>query len=347
MKKLMKKVIALCLILTLALAGVTTYDAKAATNADFVISGTKLIKDETNTVTIGFKNNSKRIGGIEVFVAFDTQSVSVDKVESKLDTAWEMDKKAKATAKYGRGVHVMLQDNTLTGITNIDKNLFTLTLGTANAKLNQSYKFKVYVIDVCDINGNSIKSSFDGVEKTMQCVDASVKDIDLLGLQYSVKNKGVRVISAVEPTINGKNVVEYGNVIGFVDDGIGENEMYVGNAKTNYIRSYKSTSLGRSSYNFSDSDTATCYIMTIINNGTTVPALTQQYMIRAYAKLSDGTYVYSDVLTYSIYEVAGLLYNENRMPNAEQHNFLYDNILSVVNKNYKNVPYESWSGFIN
>ncbi|MBE5957576.1 MAG: hypothetical protein E7254_01765 [Lachnospiraceae bacterium] len=346
MKKIISKLFAICLILTLALGNAQIRETKAAGNGSIAISGTRLIKGESNFVTISVKNNTKAIGGIEVFVAFDTQSLSVNNVESSLDSSWELDYKAKSLAKYGRGVHCMIQNTSLSGMTNTDKNIFSIKLGTSNAKLKQSYKFKVYVIDVCDINGNSIKSSYSGDEKSYQCVDDSAKDIDLLGLQYSVKSDGVRIVAAVEPTINGKNVVEYGNVIGFVEEGITENDMYVGNPNSDSIRSFKSTSLGRSSYNFSDSDTATCYIMTIINNGTTIPALTQKYMVRAYAKLSDGTYVYSDVLTYSIYEIAGLLYNEYKMPNEAYHNYLYNNILSVVNKTYKVVKYDCWVGII-
>ena len=63
------------------------------------------------------------------------------------------------------------------------------------------------------------------------------------------------------------------------------------------------------------------------------------FRLKAYAKLQDGSYIYSDALTYSIYDVADVLYKNRRMTNANAHNYLYDSILSVVNKQYARIDY--------
>ncbi|MBE5959431.1 MAG: hypothetical protein E7254_11295 [Lachnospiraceae bacterium] len=161
---------------------------------------------------------------------------------------------------------------------------------------------------------------------------------EIYGLQYSTASDGFRVIANVESTINGKQVVEYGNVIGVKGASYTANAMVVG-SKNEDVRSFKSTSAGLSSVNYSKSGTAKSYIMTFIDNGKTVEALTAQYAIRSYAKLSDGTYVYSDIVEFTIYGIADKLYKEKSMPTLAQHNFLYNNVLKIVNKNYSVVSY--------
>ena len=63
------------------------------------------------------------------------------------------------------------------------------------------------------------------------------------------------------------------------------------------------------------------------------------YAARAYVKLSDGTYRYSKVSKYSIYDVAVKLYEAKEMPTKDGHNYLYNSILRVANHNYKEVLY--------
>ena len=59
---------------------------------------------------------------------------------------------------------------------------------------------------------------------------------------------------------------------------------------------YQSTEKGISDEKFSESKTATNYVMTMTDNGTTSEALNQKYMIRGYAKLADGSYMYSKTI---------------------------------------------------
>ena len=166
-------------------------------------------------------------------------------------------------------------------------------------------------------------------------------DVKVEGFQISNILEGLRTVSSVEPSINGKNVVEFGNIYAVDVDSVSDDDMYVG-VENKFVAAVNSTSNGITDRQFSKSDTATNYVMTMTDNGKTVPALTQSYKIRAYAKLSDGTYLYSKVAKFSIFNVAKTLYDNSKMNTNAGHEYLYDNILKVVDSNYKKVDYD-WS----
>lgn len=169
--------------------------------------------------------------------------------------------------------------------------------------------------------------------------ETSTEGISILGYQISATLKGIRTVSAVEKEINGLEVVEFGNIYGKDVEGFDENDMYIGKDNP-YITSFKATEAGVLANDFTSSTTDVNYVMTMINNGTSKEALTRKYYIKAYAKLSDGTYVYSDMSTYSIYSVADTLYKGKLMSNEKSHSYLYDDILSVVDSNYKKIEFE-------
>ena len=54
--------------------------------------------------------------------------------------------------------------------------------------------------------------------------------------------------------------------------------------------------------------------MTTLFENQTVQEYTAKYKVRAYAVLSDGSYVYSDIYSYSVYNVASALYDGGKMP---------------------------------
>ena len=166
-------------------------------------------------------------------------------------------------------------------------------------------------------------------------------DVKVEGFQISNILEGLRTVSSVEPSINGKNVVDFGNIYAVDVDSVSDDDMYVG-VENKFVAAVNSTSNGITDRQFSKSDTATNYVMTMTDNGKTVPALTQSYKIRAYAKLSDGTYLYSKVAKFSIFNVAKTLYDNSKMNTNAGHEYLYDNILKVVDSNYKKVDYD-WS----
>ena len=47
--------------------------------------------------------------------------------------------------------------------------------------------------------------------------------------------------------------------------------------------------------------------------------------VRAYAKLRDGSIVYSDTEEFSVFEVSSYLYDNGMMLNPTAHDYLYDN----------------------
>ena len=169
-------------------------------------------------------------------------------------------------------------------------------------------------------------------------------DVKIEGYQISQLSWGFRTVSSVEPEINGKEVVEYGNIYGILRGDVSADDLYVG-SDNNYVASFKATEAGLTDKQYSDSATAINYVRTMSDNGTTSEAFQQKYMIRAYAKLSDGSYVYSNAFEYSIFDVTKVVYNNGMMPNITSHNYIYENILKVVDSTYTEVDY-NWSGAV-
>lgn len=168
-------------------------------------------------------------------------------------------------------------------------------------------------------------------------------DVEIIGYQISATAKGMRTIYAAESSINGKEVVSRGLVYA-LSDYADADEMYVGSSSS-FVRSYAATEKGKMDYNFTDSETATCYTMTMLFGQNTAAEFNANWKVRAYAELSDGTYVYSEVVGYSIYSVADKLYQGRKMNNISAHEYLYNDILKVVNKDYAEVDY-NWNNTI-
>lgn len=167
--------------------------------------------------------------------------------------------------------------------------------------------------------------------------------IEINGYQVSATVGGMRTIYSVDSQINGKDVVSSG-IIYSLADYVDASELYVGSTNY-YVRSYESTLAGVTDMSFSDSDMATSYAMTMQFGPGTASEFSAVWRIRAYAKLSDGTYVYTNTYTYTTYDIADKLYQGCMMNTKERHEYLYSNILSVVNKEYGVVDYD-WSSAI-
>ncbi|MBR3646462.1 MAG: carbohydrate binding domain-containing protein, partial [Lachnospiraceae bacterium] len=161
--------------------------------------------------------------------------------------------------------------------------------------------------------------------------------VEISGFQISAVAGGVRTIYSVEPKINGKDVVERGLIYGRTEY-VSDSEMIVG-SNNKKVFSFAAVNGLLSGVNYSDSETSQSYVMTMTFGAETVKAFEAEYMVRAYAKLSDGTYVYSDTETYSPYSIAEYVYNNNLMPNVTFHNYLYNTILKKVNPSYKVVAF--------
>ena len=157
--------------------------------------------------------------------------------------------------------------------------------------------------------------------------------LEINGFQISAMLEAFRTIYSVSET---DKTDEIGLVYGLTDS-VSEDEMIVGSLNTT-VHSYAATPLGETGKKYSSLDNAKSYCLTMefIKNA---EFYKQGISVRAYAKLKDGSYVYSNISTMSVYDVAGKLYNRNLMSNMRGHEYLYDSILSVVDSSYKKVDY--------
>ncbi len=160
---------------------------------------------------------------------------------------------------------------------------------------------------------------------------------------------GIRVVGSVEPVINEKQIQSYGliyslNEVNGTNFDVSADDMVIG-SENSYIRAYESTSLGIINSKMGSSDTATYFARTMSFGAMTNSAYTAKYSVRGYAKLTDGSYVYSKVSNYTVVDVADILYKKCLMSTFSGHDFLYNNILKLIYDDYKEVDYE-WSGTI-
>lgn len=173
--------------------------------------------------------------------------------------------------------------------------------------------------------------------------------VNIEGYQISSTLGGNRVIGSVEPEINGQEVAGWGLVYaiskaGDRDFAITDNDMYV-ESESKYVKAFESTSAGTLSVQMGASETATYFVTTMLFAPNTKESVNAQYKVRAYAILADGSYVYSDVKDYTIFEVSKYLYENRVMNTIEGHNYLYKNILSVGDSSYAEVDY-NWNNAV-
>ncbi|MCR5703145.1 MAG: CotH kinase family protein [Eubacterium sp.] len=179
------------------------------------------------------------------------------------------------------------------------------------------------------------------------------QDLDITGYQMTSTyngeegRMGLRVVFQVEDTVNGATPVETGLVYGLDYDGsITKNDVLVG-SDSYYVASFAAPERNKMTKQMGTSKTASYYSL-VMNTGqdnVKPTAFTTTYFVRAYAKMSDGSYVYSDVYDYTVYRVANFLYQNTLANNASTHNYLYSKVLAFVDPTYKEVDYD-WSQVI-
>lgn len=181
----------------------------------------------------------------------------------------------------------------------------------------------------------------------MQCVftnytvkaDNSVY-LEITGYQMSYALQGYRTLySVVDP----ENEVEEVGLIYGITDKVTDDDMVVGSTSET-VYSFAATPQGIASANYTKYEGATTYIITmeLIKK---VEFYNTSISVRAYAKLKDDSYIYTDISTMTVYSVSSTLYNKCLMPNIDAHNYLYNNILTLINPSYKFVDY-NWGGAI-
>ena len=187
-------------------------------------------------------------------------------------------------------------------------------------------------------------------ETTTEAVNIVVNnDVQVVGYQISSTKEGSRVVGSVEPVIDGKTVEKWGFIyaikqVGTNEFSVPDEEMYVGTANS-YIKSLESTSVGTSNVVFGESKTATYFVRTTLFSSKNAKEFSAKYKVRAYALLSDGTYVYSKVSSYTVFDICDNLYQNKLMNTYDGHKYLYDSVLSVVDSTYSVVDYD-WSNAV-
>ncbi|WP_302626932.1 family 43 glycosylhydrolase [uncultured Eubacterium sp.] len=162
--------------------------------------------------------------------------------------------------------------------------------------------------------------------------------IEINGYQISATIGGMRTVYSVDSVINGKEVVSSGMLYSLADY-VQEKDFYVGSTNK-YVKSFESTGQGLLTEKVSDSNIASSYAMTVKFTSKQPAEYSEKWKVKAYAELSDGSYVYTDAKTYSAYEVADILYQGSLMNNQNSHEYLYTNILSIVNQGYSKIDYK-------
>jgi len=169
-------------------------------------------------------------------------------------------------------------------------------------------------------------------------IKAPAKGIEINGYQISYTSKGMRTVYSVESEINGQSVVESGLVYSLSDYAT-EDDLYVGSTHE-YVASFVSTDEGKFDTTVSESATATSYAMTMRFATTEAAEYNAGWRVKAYAKLADGTYVYTNSLEYTIFDIAEKLYQEKLMKSYAAHNYLYEDILLKVDVSYARVAFD-------
>ncbi|WP_347995382.1 discoidin domain-containing protein [uncultured Eubacterium sp.] len=169
-------------------------------------------------------------------------------------------------------------------------------------------------------------------------------DVKVIGYQISAVLRGSRVLYSSESTIKGQKVVSSGLIYGFANGPITKDDVVL-NSSNKYIASYEATSKGIIANYNGDSATATYYARTMTHNGYGAARYNAKYYVRAYSVLENGAIAYSEVYDFSLYSIADTLYQNNLMPTYDGHQYLFYNILTVVDPDYKEIPYK-WNNTI-
>lgn len=162
------------------------------------------------------------------------------------------------------------------------------------------------------------------------------------GFQISTTFEGTRVIGKIQNTYNGETVKSYGFIFGLseykgINTGIADKDLKLGSNNT-YIRSYEIQS-SEDSTNTAGNGTEKTIVCTMKFGAKNSVAYNANYRVCTYVELSDGSVIYSDAYNYSIYKIANYVYQNKLMSRAADHEYLYDNILKVVDPNYEKVNY--------
>jgi len=168
--------------------------------------------------------------------------------------------------------------------------------------------------------------------------DVITDDIEINGYQISTSANGMRTVYSFDSNVEGQAVQEVGLIYGIEDDEFDEMYMVADSDKDFVYVSKATKEEGRFDSPISKSES---YAMTMTFAAATSEEFTTVFYVRAYAKLQDGRYAYTECHQYTIYDLADYLYSNNLMSNQDKHNYLYNMILKKVDNNYQYKEYKA------
>lgn len=275
----------------------------------------------SNGVTMRYDhvNFSEQAGGLYIMysspvgVASGSAEVYVDSLENKVGSI-SLENNGSSWADYA-GITGRFSENISAGEHTIY--IKYVTSGSAYYVANVDYFYFVKASEFIktieggiEINGYQINTTFGGM-RTIYSVDSKINGLDVVGsgLVYSISEAATEkdlVVESSDPFIKNFDTIE-------------------AEAKRKHVES--------------DSDLASSYAMTMKFVKQKPLEWTITWKVRAYAKLSDGSYVYSHMVNYKIFDVADDLYRNCKMSDAKAHSYLFDTILKRVDANYERVDY--------
>lgn len=205
--------------------------------------------------------------------------------------------------------------------------------------------------DINDVSGGThtvkITATLNNIESAGVSYNVDVEEkvgpkvaTEINGYQISTSVEGFRVIYSIsDPDLEAE---EIGMIYG-LSDYVSSDDMVVG-SNNSIVHKYYATEAGKLDKDISSMESATSYVMTM-KFVKTSEFYNSGISVRAYVRLADGSYIYSDVKSTSIYNIAGVLYNNQKMNSLIQHEYLYENILKIVNPAYNQVDY-NWENSI-
>lgn len=165
--------------------------------------------------------------------------------------------------------------------------------------------------------------------------------LEINGYQISTNLEAFRTVySVVDPS---EKVAEVGLIYGLTEH-ITEADMVVGSTNK-MVYSFAATDAGKSELCYSDSENAQTYVLTMkfVKNA---KFFKDAISVKPYAKLKDGTLVYGKTSSNSVYKIADTLYQKQLMGSTAKHDYLFDNILSVVNPSYQKKDFSGSSSIV-
>ncbi|MCR5837664.1 MAG: hypothetical protein K6G88_14285 [Lachnospiraceae bacterium] len=190
-------------------------------------------------------------------------------------------------------------------------------------------------------NPTEVPTTEKPTEKPTEQPEEIKAQVEINGYQISATAKGMRTVYSIsDPKAQ---VAEVGLVYGLKDE-CQQAEMVINSANAD-VHDYQGTSKGKIDENMSDIAGAQSYVMTMMFGNVRTEFYTTDIYVRAYAKLTDGRVIYSGVEEFNTYKIAQALYRDGKMGNLAGHEYLYNEILSVVTPGYPKVDF-NWANAI-